>query len=508
MSILKQIAGDIDDAKDKRRKRAKEDFAFFCSYYLPEAFTSKFGDYQKLLAEIINSRAVNARIILQLKKYIKEDHHKYLKAIERLEGILDIEPRDHGKSTRMSQAFPLWLALNHDGVFPVITGASKESAAGYMDSIKLEIENNERIIEDYGEQRGRTWKKNKITLKNGNAIAAVGANESIRGIKDKYRRPTHIICDDLLKDKEVESKTSRDRIYRWFKRVIMNLGKGALIVVVNTIMHPDDLPSRLLNEIKDGNKLRNWIGLRFSAITPAGAPLWPERWSLEDLALKKIDLGTHIFATEWENEAMPDSEKKFRKEWFKTFNLTDINWHGLTRVMAVDPAAGSDIGCDSAVVVVGKSDNQMLYILEAKGEPISDMQLIHRIIDMFLLWKPRHIVFETVLFQKIYKNQLLREALRQGVVLPVICVDQKTNKEFRISSLSPLVEAGILMFREGLDRCMEQFESFPKGLVDIPDAIEMAVSKLITKNTPAPSVHSLGVRRDSSLMLRGYGNVR
>lgn len=507
MSVLQQIVGDVDRDKESRRKRAKKDFAYFCSYYMPEAFTSEFGDYQKLVVEIVNNRAVNARTVSQLKKFIKADHHDYLKTVERLDGILDIEPRDHGKSTRMSQAFPLWLALNHEAVFPVITGASKESATGFMDSIKLEIENNERIREDYGDLKGRTWKKNKITLTNGNAIAAVGANESIRGIKDKYRRPTHIICDDLLKDKEVNSKTSRDGLYRWFKRVVMNLGKGALIVLVNTIMHPDDLPSRLLNEIKEGSKLRNWIGLRFSAITPAGNPLWPQRWTLEDIALKKIDLGSHIFATEWENEPMPDDEKKFRKDWFRTFKLSDINWQGLTRVMAVDPATGSDIGCDSAVVVIGKNDNQMLYTLEAKGEPISDMQLIQRIIDMFLLWRPKHIVFETVLFQKIYKNQLLREALRQGVVLPIVCVDQKMNKEFRISSLSPLVEAGILLFREGLDRCMEQFESFPKGLIDLPDAVEMAVSKLITKNTPAPSVHSLGVKRESFRVLGRYGNA-
>jgi len=112
-----------------------------------------------------------------------------------------------------------------------------------------------------------------------------------------------------------------------------------------------------------------------------------------------------------------------------------------------------------------------------------------------------------VLFQKIYKNQLLREALRRGVVLPVVCVDTKEPKPFRISKLSPLVEAGILMFREGLDRCMEQLENFPKGLVDIPDALEMAVSKLITKHSSPPSVHSLGVKRSSSTIFRGYGNA-
>lgn len=47
-----------------------------------------------------------------------------------------------------------------------------------------------------------------------------------------------------------------------FKRVILNLGQGALTIVANTIMHPEDLPSRLLGEIKEG-RLTNWIGLRW-----------------------------------------------------------------------------------------------------------------------------------------------------------------------------------------------------------------------------------------------------
>ncbi|MFZ5998218.1 MAG: phage terminase large subunit, partial [Nitrospirota bacterium] len=454
-----------------------------------------------------NARAVSALHIKALKKFIKADHHDYIRPYAQLEGILDIEPRDHGKSTRMSQAFPLWLALTKSKVFPVIAGASKEKATDFLDYIKFEIENNDRIREDFGELKGAIWKKNKITLRNGNAIAAIGAGEAIRGLKDKATRPTHIICDDLLKDKEVESKTSREHLYKWFKRVIMNLGKGALIVIVNTIMHPDDLPSRLLAEIKEGSKLKGWIGLRFSAITPEGKPLWPQRWSLKDIEKKRIDLGSHIFATEWENEPMPDEEKKFRKDWFRTFKLTELDWHGLTRVMAVDPATGKSAGDDSAVVVVGKSESQMLSVLEAKGEKISDMKLIDLIIDQFLIWKPKHIVFETVMFQEIYKNQLLREALRRGVVLPIVCVKHTINKEFRIGKLSPLVEAGILTFREGLNRCLEQFETFPKGHDDIPDAVEMAVSKLITKNTPAPSVHSLGVKRESFRVLGRYGNA-
>lgn len=44
---------------------------------------------------------------------------------------------------------------------------------------------------------------------------AVGAGQALRGIKNKFQRPTHIICDDLLKDDEVESATVRKKLYTW-----------------------------------------------------------------------------------------------------------------------------------------------------------------------------------------------------------------------------------------------------------------------------------------------------
>ncbi|MBI3584209.1 MAG: phage terminase large subunit [Nitrospinae bacterium] len=507
MNILKELIGDVDIEKEKRKKRAEKDFAFFCSYYLSEAFTTEFGEYQRAIVDVINSRSITSVIIKKLQRFIYPEDHVYIKEVETLEGLLDIEPREHGKSTRMSQAFPLWLALTKEDVFPVIVGVNRTRATEFLASIKLELENNERILSDFGfqKERGKKWGANKVVLKNGNAIAALGAREGIRGIKDKYRRPTHIVCDDLLKEDEVESKISREKLYRWFKRVIMNLGKNALIIIVNTIMHPDDLPSSLLKEIATGEKLQKWAALKFDVYLPDGNPLWSEKWTLEELKEKEIDIGSANFATEWRNKPMPDEEKKFRKEWFKTFKLTDIDWSKFKRIMSVEPATGKAAGDYSAIAVVGRSESNMLSVLDAVGEKISDMQLIRLIIEKFRIWKPEKIVFEIQVFQEIYKNQVLREALREGIILPIVCVKQTLNKQFRISKLSPLVEAGILLFREGLTLCLEQFESFPKGHDDIPDAIEMCVSELIVDKKPEPIVLPLGVHRDTKTIFKGYG---
>ncbi len=482
--IIKDLVKKSDKDKESRLDKAKEDFAFFCRYYLKEAFTLPFAPYQKDIIKLINTQKLYAKDTKALKQYIDFSNHKYLKPTRKIEGILDIEPRDHGKTTRMSQALPLWIVLTKQEVFPVVIGASKDAAVNFIDSIKMELENNEKIIEDFGFLKGRIWKKNKIVLTNGNALAALGAGEAIRGIKDRYRRPTHIICDDLLKDENVESRTLREYLYRWFKRVVMNLGKGALIVVVNTIMHPDDLPSRLLGEI-ESQKLKNWVGIRLSAVCPNGKPLWSARWSIADLNKKKEQLGSYIYATEWENKPIADEDKKFKKEWFKFFELTDLDIAQSKKIMAVDPATGKETGDFSAICTIGYEKTGLIYTLDAYGKKISDMQFVDVIIEKYLLWRPEKIVFEDQVFQEIYKNMLIREALKRGIVLPVVGIKQKGNKQFRISKLSGLVEAGIILFRKNQKMLFDQLEDFPKGHDDLPDALEMAVSEVIgTKSYP------------------------
>jgi predicted phage terminase large subunit-like protein len=485
-----------DPEKEARLKRAEKDFGFFCRHYMSEGFTVPFGRYQLEVVDIVSRRGITEGQAQKLSGYIKQDRQDVLVPSENLSGLLDLEPRDHGKSTRMSTAFPLWLVCTRPGVFPVIIGANRTRALDFLSTIKQDIEDGDRILEDFGDLKGPTWKSDKITLANGNAIAALGSGEGIRGIKDRYRRPTHIICDDLLKDDEVESKASRDKLYKWFKRTVMNLGKDAFIVLVNTILHPDDLPSRLIKEIREG-KLKNWSGLWFSATTRGGlqgSPIWPERWSIEDLQEKRESLGPVIYATEWDNEPMAESDRKFRREWFVTYDLSDVNPAGMRIIAAVDPATGASMGDYSAIVIVGAVDH-VFYVLEAWGGRVSDIGLISKLVDLYGVWRPREVLFEEIGFQRIYKDLVVREAAKLGVPLPMEGIKQSVSKQLRISALSPLVESGVIRFRKNQSLLMDQLENFPRDHDDLPDALEMCTSRLMGVGTGQARGFTYAVRR-------------
>ncbi len=469
----------IEAERAERRQKSKDEFAYFCNTYMKDAFPIPFADYQLALTRLVQHRTLQKHDELLFKNLIYQKDHAFIKPPEsgQYDGILDLEPRDHGKTTRNTQAMPLWLALNVPGTFVVICAASKESAEDMLDAIKAKLEDDDQIIDDYGMQkvRGNTWSKRKIQLANGSSIAAVGRGQRLRGIKNKFQRPTHIICDDLLDDQEVESATQRRKAYNWFKRVILNLGQGALTIIANTVMHPADLPSTLLKEIEE-DKLPNWLGLRFKAITPTGESLFPGRWPLEALYIKQRTLGA-LWFIEWMNDPIADEDKIFKEEMFAYFNGRSLDLRDCDIGMAVDPATGVEDGDYSFIAVVAKHrPTGIYYVLYADGWRESDLDFANRIVDVYCMFSGiQWVRFETVQFQAIYKREVMRVGSQRGVRLPM--VDFKgTNKFLRIKSLGPYVQNKLLVFQEHQTLLLDMFKTFPQGHDDGPDAVEMAVS--------------------------------
>ncbi|TOI04442.1 phage terminase large subunit [Vibrio parahaemolyticus] len=479
-----------EKARRRRRARAKADFAYFCETYMPHAFTCEAAPYQKALSRIVASRVMRKRDMKLFKKLVYPINHGSIVMPERAQfnGILDLEPRDHGKTTRNVKALPMWLLLNYPEQYIIIGGASGAAAKKNIMAIRNELETNQLIIDDYGVQKvhGNTWTQKQLVLANGNAIEGVGRGQSIRGTTHGFLRPTACILDDVITELEKNNKEIRDKCEDWFDSVILPLGKGMLIVVANTIMHHDDLPSRLLARIREG-LLPNWLGLVFSALTPTGHSLFPSRWPLADLyELRRIM--RKVWWAEYMNMPRSRKEQDFKPEYFKHYQLSDLDIRDIDIMMAVDPATGMETGDYSAIGVVGRHRITLVdYVLFCNGWHESDLTFAKRIVEVYMWVKntfnkpPKKILFEEVAFQKIYKNSVIRFAKGHGVRLPITGYKPSGNKKLRIKSLSPDVESGGVQFLEDQVLLKSQLEEFPRGHDDCADVIEMCVSEFETK---------------------------
>ena len=314
LSSLVGGAAESGKAQRARLARAKADFGYFCRTYLRDYFFAPPAEYQSILYDVATSQALSAETAEKLGAFVAPKYHGMLVPAKQLAGAMFIEPREHGKTVRWSFAYVLWRALAGRANYVLLIGASADSARENLINIKTELEDNEQLIADFGDMRGRVWRDDRIELTNGSCIQCKGAGASMRGTRFRQFRPDLIILDDVLKDDAVDSPAQRNKIHRWLKRVVFNLGKSAFIIWVNTIFHNDDPISRLFREVAEGT-LKRWIGVRLSCLRPDGTPLWPEYWSAADLLEKKSSIGIAAFSTEYCNEPLSDEERIISREW-------------------------------------------------------------------------------------------------------------------------------------------------------------------------------------------------
>jgi predicted phage terminase large subunit-like protein len=416
--------------------------------------------------DVVSSMSLSQERIKELKPLVKEKYHPLMRASGRLAGMVDVEPRGFSKSTRFSLAFPLWAALYGKRRFLLLFASSQALAEERLGAIKTEIEENERLAGDFGEMKGDVWKADRITLSNGAAVAARGALSSVRGVRNGPDRPDAAICDDVMTDASASSPLRREKIYRWFKRVVLPLGKDMFPVVINTVFHEDDLVCRLLKEMEEG-RLKGWAGFRFAALTPAGASLWPAYWPKAKLERKRSEMGGAAWSTEMMNEPLSSDDALIKT--FHYYDLKDVSFEGRRRYGGIDPATGSHDKCAFCTLVDGGGG--VLYVGDSWGERLSEGPFLEKIIATFWAWKHCAVGFEDVAFQGIYKNNLMEKAAARGAWLPMR--GRKTgglSKQERVREMAPLIEAGFVRFRRDQKELVEQLSMFtadgPKSAYD------------------------------------------
>lgn len=497
-------------AKKKRLERAGNDFNFFCKTYLSDYFFTDPAEYQRILYDVADTQGLSMVTAAELEGFVHEKYHKYLVPTEKLAGAMFIEPREHGKTVRWSFAYTLWNVLSGKRKYVLLIGASFDAAKENLINIKRELEENEEILEDFGDLRGQTWRDDRIELSTGTCIQAKGAGSSMRGTRYRQYRPDLIVLDDLLKDDQVESPSQRSKIHKWLKKVVFNLGKTAFIIWVNTIFHSDDPISRLMDELEAGT-LKRWIAVRLSCLLPDGDPLWPEYWTKEALEEKREQLGFDVFSTEYCNEPLSDEERIVKKEWI------EANWYGgadlppedtLRYFCGVDPATGKHDR--TAIVTVAVDPRGRVWEIDTWARVCSESETVEQLIIKHQKYHFELIAWEEVTFSGIYANYVSSMAAERNVYLPIRKVKAGTDSKIaRVRSISPLLENGIVRIREkGGKDLIDEMTQFPKGKFDdMCDALAYAI-KIISSGPQEPVGFILGreskLSRTMKRFRRGY----
>ena len=458
----------LEHERSKRIERSRRDPQFFCRYYLRHYFshpiTGEFtglASWQQGCIDLVREHDLSAMAA----------------------------PRGHGKTTFLSFALTLRDILLGITKFTVYIGPTKTAASDRINEILMELQNNERIIEDFGDLTvdGRHQVKlrsDDLQLTNGARIVARGAGQGLRGVKSRQHRPDRIILDDVDKDDEAASADRVEKRIKWFKRVVLGLqgsGRVTVLVVGNIIARKTLLTDCL------GNK--HFASRVYKSILDDGTVLMPNLWTIAKLEKIREEIGSTAFSTEYQNSPPSEDTALFREEWLEArWDRSMLEQAEPWVVIALDLSKGKSERSDfQGLVGIRRDEDGRIYILKADLSRRTRRELAQRCFTFAMavgLHRLVAFVVEANGFQEWFAEELSEVGARLGVDLPIVQVTHTIAKYERVSRLSPIAEGGRLLFptedeEDDHTRLLRrQLSEFPDGAHDDgPDVLEMAVAE-------------------------------
>ena len=444
------------------------------------------------MAEMYNDIMYFALVVLSHHFYLKpaDFHREVCKVLERKDKYTCIvAPRGHSKSTLVSLAFILHQVLFRRVRFVILLSDTATQAERFLDTIKAELEGNEIIRKFWGNLEGKKWTSSEIELAIGVRIMAQGSGGKIRGVKYNQYRPDLIVVDDLENDELVKNKERRQDLELWYEgAVIPTLDPQGRLVIIGTILHYDSLLSKL-------SKDPQYTQLFYQAITN-GKALWEERLSYENLMKLKESYTKRglldVFQCEYMNEPISAENAVFKKEWFKYYNDSEIDYRFLNKVIGVDLAIGQKNSSDySVIMVTGMNDRNEIYVLEYSRGRYTPIEVIKEIFRLAKKWGVPTVGIEAVAYQKSLSYFVEEEMRRTGHFFMIEDLKPDTDKERRIKGLQPRYATGTVYHKPNMTDLEEELLLFPKSPHDdLSDTLYYCASMLKTgRKTSLPFVN-------------------
>lgn len=398
----------------------------------------------------------------------------------------------------------------------LLTSSTYDAAGGFLNKYMIQLDSNQRIINDYGEQElPGSWQVGNFKTKKGAKFLAVGAGQSPRGTGNEDVRADCIIVDDFDTDEECRNPDIINKKWDWFEKALfftVDTSEPYLIIWLGNIIAEDCCVVRA-GKIADHCETINIRDENDKSV-------WPEKNSEEDIDYQISKVSYEASQQELFNNPIRQGKTFKEITWGKCPPLKDMAFI----ISYGDPATSNrdkptmrsqaQNSCKSVVVLGFRAPNFYLYkcwvdnttnshfvdwLFEAK-EYVGDATALFSYIENNTLQNP---FFEQVLLPLIYE----RSTERGSSLYITPDTNSKPDKWVRIEgTLEPLVRLGHLVFNldEERDPHMQRMTkqlltaSANSKTMDGPDAIQGGVKIIQTKVSVEKSEGILTIKRKSN----------
>ena len=452
---------ETDHEKRARIERAKRDYKFCVEYYFPHYATSETADFQIKGAKLTKKNPT-----------VKQ---------------FDEWGRGLAKSVHNDIIKPFWLWMQDQAHYMVLVTTSKDRASELLEDLRAEFESNPRIINDFGEQKNEgQWEKGFFITKGGFIAKALGAGQSVRGLRVKDQRPDYIVIDDLETKELIANPKRQLKLAKWIERDLIPIMDGS----IRRLMYACNRFAPVMIQTLLQDRHPKWKVHHVKAYNPVTyEPTWHQKYSPTYYREVEAEIGVLAARAEYNNE--PHIEGTIFKE-------EDIQWKKLPKLNSFkvivghwDVAyAGTPTSDYNAVRVWGLINKEFYYIdsfvrqskMRAAAEWMADFQnnlpktvIVH--------WR----------FESQFWNDEVERTIREvedawQLKLNIVKVDAPRTKKYdRILTLQPYYQNGRIYYNEN----KKSHKSTQEGLAqlygiepgykshdDAPDADQQAIQWL------------------------------
>lgn len=452
---------ETEDEKKARVEKAKKDFRYMVEYYFPHYAGSKTPQFHVDFANMVRRNPA-------------------------FKGFAQWG-RGLAKSVVCDVLIPFWLFINNEAHYVVIIGNNYDKAKILLSDLQCEFEGNQRIINDFGEQKLMgSWEDGNFRTKSGFIGKALGMGQSVRGLRVQQQRPDMCICDDL-EDKQIAKNPKRqDEFATWIERDLIPTMDGPIrrFIQANNRYAP-----RMIQTILQ-EKHPKWKVHQVNAYDPVTyTPAWKDKYPNDYYRKIEEEIGVLAAKAEYNNE--PHVEGKiFTDEQIQWSKLPSIN-HFQAIVCHWDIAyAGNATSDFNAVRMWGLKDRNFYlidcFVKRSKMRAALDWMCEKK--KSIPLGVVVHFQYESQFWNDEVQRTIEESEQAHQVELCLLKVDTpRTNKYNRILSLQPYYQNSRIYYSdklkahndtaEGLSQ-LKGIEPGYSGNDDAPDADEQAISKL------------------------------
>jgi len=359
----------------------------------------------------------------------------------KIDRLMIFMPPRHGKSELASIRFPTWFLGRNPTKRIISASYSRELSMNFGRQARNTINDpNFGSVFPSCKLAADSFAVQRWSLAAGGGYVGTSVGGTVTGLG----ADVFILDDPIKNQQDADSAHYRDYLWEWYQSTAYTrLEKGGAVILIMTRWHDDDIAGRLLQKTAgDDWKLIDFpaIALEDEEHRGEGDPLWPDKYTVEELERIKVNVGSRVWGALYQQRPILEESAIFKRSWFRFYDMDKLP-HVFRYIWSWDTATKTGNRNDWSVGTYWAETENGYYLLFTWRGKLPFSGLKSKIIELYNTRKSDYVLIEDA-----SSGSSIIQDLQETTAIPLLPIKVDRDKIARANSIQPLFEAGKVFF--------------------------------------------------------------